>query len=124
VLVSRAGEDEEVKAGGELLVRETGPPERAEISGQGPEWDWVQRAGRPFEIEGARLADFLDWVSRETGLRWHLGEHRGGSSPRDVVLHGSIEGLSAEEALSVVLASSGYRSRRTGDQIWIESAEP
>lgn len=124
VLVSHEGKNQEVGAGGELVVRETGPPQRTEISVYGPEWEWIQRAARPFEIEGVRLADFLDWVSREIGMPWKLGAHRAGSSPQEVILHGSIEGLTAEEALSVVLTSCGYRSRRTAGQLWIESAEP
>lgn len=123
VLVRRGGESQKVQAGGELLLPESGPPRRSEISVYGPDWSWVQRTARPFEIEGARLSDFLDWASRETGLQWQLGAPRA-SDPRDVILHGSIEGLTAEEALSVVLPSSGYRSRRAGDRLWIESAGP
>lgn len=124
VLVEHAGESQEVRAGGELLVPETGPSRSTRIPVHGPEWDWVLRAARPFEIEGVRLAEFLDWFSRETGLRWQLGAHHAGSLPQDVVLHGSIEGLTAEEALSVVLASSGFRSRRVDGRLWIESSEP
>jgi ferric-dicitrate binding protein FerR (iron transport regulator) len=121
VLVRRAGERHEIRAGGELLLSEDGAPRRAGISVYGPDWDWVQSTARPFEIEGARLVDFLDWVSRETGLRWRLGEPRAGKAPQDVILHGSIEGLTAEEALSVVLPGCGYRSRRAGGQLLIES---
>ena len=124
VLVSHEGEKQEVGTGGELVVRETGPPQRAEITAYGPEWEWIQQAARPFEIEGVRLADFLDWASREIGMPWKLGAHRAGSSPQEVILHGSIEGLTAEEALSVVLTSCGYRSRRAAGQIWVESGEP
>lgn len=123
VLVRRAGKSQKVRAGGELLLPESGTPRRSEISVYGPDWGWVQRTARPFEIEGARLSDFLDWASRETGLQWQLDAARAGN-PRDVILHGSIEGLTAEEALSVVLPSCGYRSRRAGNRLWIESAGP
>lgn len=121
VLVRRAGERHEIRAGGELLLSEDGAPRRAGISAYGPDWDWVQSTARPFEIEGARLVEFLDWVSRETGLRWRLGEPHSGKAPQDVILHGSIEGLTAEEALSVVLPGCGYRSHRAGGQLLIES---
>ncbi len=124
VLVDHAGEVHRVLAGGELLLDEGGRPERAEIPVYGPGWDWTQRTAPPFEIEGARLVDFLDWVSRETGLHWRLAGLRSGSTPEEVILHGSIEGLTAEEALAVVLPSAGYRYRRAGDEIRIERAGP
>lgn len=123
VLVHRAEEIQEVRAGGEILLRKGAVPRRTEVSVYGPDWDWVQRAARPFEIEGARLTDFLDWASRETGLQWRLAAPRGGHL-QEVILHGSIEGLTAEEALSVVLPSSGYRARLAGGQLWIERAGP
>ncbi|HEX6864493.1 MAG TPA: hypothetical protein VF414_16810, partial [Thermoanaerobaculia bacterium] len=88
----------------------------------GPGWDWVQRTAPPFTIENANLVQFLDWVSRETGLRWHLAEP--GDDPETVILHGSIEGLMAEEALSVVLSGSGYRHRIVGGEIRLEKAAP
>ncbi len=124
VLVEQADETLQVRAGGELLLQAGSRPERAEISVHGPGWDWIQRTAPPFEIEGARLVDFLDWVSREAGLPWRLAGPRAGSTPEDVILHGSIEGLTAEEALAVVLPSSGYRHRRAGDEIVIERASP
>jgi len=124
VLVEQADETLQVRAGGELLLEAGSRPERAEISVHGPGWDWIQRTAPPFEIEGARLVDFLDWASREAGLPWRLAGPRAGSTPEDVILHGSIEGLTAEEALAVVLPSSGYRHRRAGDEIVIERASP
>lgn len=122
VLVEQEGETHRVRAGGELVLAADSRPEGAEISTHGPGWDWIQRTAPPFEIEGARLADFLDWASRETGLPWRLAGPHAGSRPEDVILHGSIEGLTAEEALDVVLPSSGYRRRRAGDEIVIERA--
>ena len=123
VLVHRTEEIQEVRAGGEILLRKGAAPRRTKVSVYGPDWDWVQRAARPFEIEGARLTDFLDWASRETGLQWRLAAPRAGNL-QEVILHGSIEGLTAEEALSVVLPSSGYRARLAGGQLWIERAGP
>jgi hypothetical protein len=82
----------------------------------------VQRTAPPFTIENANLAQFLDWVSRETGLRWHLATP--GDDPEKVILHGSIEGLTAEEALSVVLPGSGYRYRIAEGEIRLVDSSP
>lgn len=109
-------------AGSELVLREDGSTRRADVPVYGPGWDWVQRTAPPFAIENASLADFLDWVSRETGLRWHLADPR--VDPGQVVLHGSIAGLTPEEALSVVLPGSGYRHRLVDGEIRLEKAAP
>ena len=124
VLVEQEGETHRVRAGDELVLAAGSRPERAGISVHGPGWDWIQRTAPPFEIEGARLVDFLDWASRETGLPWRLAGLGAGSRPEDVILHGSIEGLTAEDALAVVLPSSGYRHRRAGEEIVIERTSP
>ena len=122
VRVGYGGKLLEAGAGSELLVQEDGSARSADVPVYGPGWDWVQRAAPPFTIENASLAEFLHWVSRETGLRWHLAEP--GDDPEKVILHGSIEGLTAEEALSVVLPGSGYRHRLAGGEIRLEKAAP
>jgi hypothetical protein len=120
VLVDHAGTVHQALAGSELVVQANGSFQRAAVPVFGPGWDWVQRAAPALAIEGASLADFLAWVSRETGLRWRLAGPGAGRPPEEIVLHGSIEGLTAEEALAVVLPGCGYRHRRVGGELWLE----
>ncbi len=122
VLVDHAGRVHETRAGNELLLHEDGSFRQADVPVYGPGWDWVQHTAPPFTIENASLTDFLNWVSRETGLRWHLAEPDAGAAPEHVILHGSIAGLTPEEALSVVLPGCGYRHRLVGGEIWLEKA--
>lgn len=112
----------EAEAGSELLLHADGSSESTEVPVYGPGWDWVQRTAPPFIIENANLDQFLRWVSRETGLRYRLADPR--DDPERVILHGSITGLTAEEALSVVLPGSGYRHRIVEGEIWLEKAAP
>ncbi len=120
VLVDQDGEIRQAGAGAELVLQTDGGFQRAAIPVYGSDWEWVQRAAPALAIEGASLADFLAWVSRETGLRWRLADPGAGKPPEEVILHGSIEGLTAEESLAVVLPSCGYRHRRAGGQLWLE----
>lgn len=120
VQVDHDGKVHEAGAGSELLVHADGSSRNADVPVYGPDWDWVQHTAPPFTIENASLADFLHWVSRETGLRWRLAEPN--DDPEKVILHGSIEGLTAEEALSVVLPGCGYRHRLMGGEIRLEKA--
>jgi FecR-like protein len=120
VLVGHGGKVHQARAGGELVVQADGGLRRAEFPIYGAGWEWVQRAAPTLAIEGATLADFLDWASREAGLRWRLAEPRSGNAPEGIILHGSIEGLTAEEALDVVLPGCGYRHRSAGGELWLE----
>jgi hypothetical protein len=122
VLVTHGSEEHQARAGGELLLHANGSLQRKEVAIYGSGWDWVQHVAPALAIEGVSLADFLRWVSRETGLRWRFAEPRAGKAPEDIILHGSIDGLTAEEALTVVLPGCGYRHRLRGDQLWLESA--
>jgi hypothetical protein len=122
VLVARAGKSYEARAGGEVTVHADGRATRGAASIQGPSWDWVQRTAPPLEVEGETLATFLDWVSRETGLPWRFAEPGLARSAQDVVLHGTIAGLTPEEALSVVLPGCGLRHRRIEGALLLEPA--
>ncbi|MCZ6507998.1 MAG: FecR domain-containing protein [Acidobacteria bacterium] len=70
-------------------------------------WAWAQASAPPFEIEGATLAEFLEWASRETGWAVRYADPALAESARSIGLSGTIEGLTAAEAVSVVLPGSG-----------------
>ena len=74
----------------------------------------------PLAIEGATLEVFLDWASRESGRSWRFAVPEHSRDARDVILHGSVEGFTVEEALSTVLPSCGLRHRIAGDELLIE----
>ena len=106
-------------AGEALRMTTDRPVERARISTSGAEWDWVAMLAPPFVLEGATMPAFLDWVSREQGWRW---EYAGASARRlgeRAVLHGSIEGLSPDEALLTVLPATTLTATRRGDRLLI-----
>jgi hypothetical protein len=123
VLVRAGAAVHEARAGGELLLSADGTTRRAAMPGHGPDWAWVEQTAPPLELDGASLATFLAWAGRETGLRWRFVGPHPHAAPEDVVLHGSIEGLTPEEALAVVLPGAGLRHRRVGGELWLEASE-
>jgi len=96
---------------GEELTVQQNQVSRGRVPPHGPHWDWVQRIAPGFELEGGSLAGFLDWVSRETGRPIRFDDDRLAHDSTAVTLHGSIEGLSPEEALSAVLPTCGFVHR-------------
>ena len=108
--------DRWVSHAGEALTLASGrEPERRAIATYGSEWNWLDDLAPPFTLEGSTLGGFLQWISRHHGLRWQY--RRSGQRDRveRITLHGSIEGLTAEEALAGVLPTCGLTFQRKGD---------
>jgi ferric-dicitrate binding protein FerR (iron transport regulator) len=124
VEIGRRGRVVEVRAGDELTLCADGSIRREVATAQGPTWDWTQRAVPSFSIEGRTLATFLDWVSRETGLRRQPADPELERVLHETVLHGSIEGLTPEEALTEVLAGSDLRHHRSEQGLVLEPVAP
>ena len=110
-------------AGSELVLAADGSTRRGAVTAADAGWQWAIRAAPAPVIEGRTLESFLDWASRELGLPWRLVEPRPERSPRATVLHGSVDGLTPEEALGVVLTGSGLRYESAEGELRISSAE-
>jgi ferric-dicitrate binding protein FerR (iron transport regulator) len=109
--VSREGEA--------LRVTRGRSPERQPILTYGAEWSWVHELAPPFVLEGSTLGSFLEWASHHHGLRWQYADRGLRDRTAAIVLHGSIEGLPAEEALAAVLRTCGLTMRRQGELLLI-----
>ena len=105
-------------AGQETIISQSGI-ETKPLSTYGAEWAWTDRLRPPFEIEGRTLADFLERLAAEQGwsLRYAGSEIERAASA--VTLHGSVDGLSAEQALGVAISTSGFRYRLRQGELFV-----
>jgi hypothetical protein len=108
------------REGEALVVAAGGLPERHAIAVSGDEWRWIDDLAPPFTLEGSTGAAFLEWAGRHHGMRWAYAEPGLGERMRRTVLHGSIEGLTGEEAFEAVVRTSGLTMRRDGERFIIE----
>ena len=123
VAVEASGERWTSRAG-ELLVLARGhAPERRSIPTSGPLWSWVSDVAPPFTLEGATVPAFLRWVTREQGWTLEFSDASLRGRVDRIVLHGSIAGLTAEEALAAVLPTCGLTSRRESDRLIISAGQ-
>ena len=93
--------------------------ERDQIATYGPEWNWVAELPRPFTLEGSTLRAFLDWVSRELGRPWQYEDESMRARFDSIVQRGRIDGLTAAEALDIVLEANGLSFRKTEGRLVI-----
>ena len=91
----------------------------AELDTHDDYWDWIVELTPAFDTTNKSLLDFLKWAARETGrdLQFESDESRMFAMRTDV--HGSVEGLTPEEALDAILATTSVRYQITDDKVII-----
>ena len=97
------------EAGEQLTVSTDGTVERGTVPVYGDAWRWAMEAAPEFEIEGRRLTEFLEWAGRELGRPIVYATPEAELAAAEVVLSGSVTGLTPEEALAAVLATTRLR---------------
>jgi ferric-dicitrate binding protein FerR (iron transport regulator) len=119
VALHRADEVESAGVGTEVILGPNDSLQRQTIAPHGPEWAWVIKIAPKLDIEGRPLEDFLTWVSRETGRHVRFENESIKESTSNIVLHGTIEGLSLADALDTVLPTCGLTHRVSEEKITI-----
>lgn len=110
VKVTEVNGDAQVLARGEgVEVLQNGAVERLAVKPYGASWAWADMLEPDFPIDGRSLADFLAWYTRETGLRLVLLGGTTAAAVNHTTLSGSIAGLTPNEALAAVMATTGFQ---------------
>jgi ferric-dicitrate binding protein FerR (iron transport regulator) len=97
------------RAGEELTVGARGLVRRAESAPYGESWDWIATTTPAVDVEGRPLAEFLAWVGRELGREVVYATPEVSREAETIVVHGSVSGLTPEQALHAVLATTTVR---------------
>lgn len=100
------------------------------VAGQGVEistldthdeyWNWIADLAPTFDTRNRSLLDFLKWAARETGrdLQFDTDETRMFTMRTDI--SGSVAGLTPDEALASILATTTVRYKIESDKVLIE----
>jgi len=81
-------------------------------------WAWTETVAPAFPIEGRSLADFLTWAARERGAQVRFLDPGLAERARAAVLHGSVEGMTLDQAVASVAVTSGLVHRwRAGELV-------
>jgi hypothetical protein len=89
----------------------------------GPDWTWIVAAAAPRTVDGRSLTEFLSWVEREDGRTIRIDDAQVARDATRTTVYGSIDGLTVEEALEVVLPTCGLAYRLDGDTIRVFRAD-
>ncbi|NIB40746.1 hypothetical protein HBA55_14185 [Pseudomaricurvus alkylphenolicus] len=94
--------------GGLISVRGSQVVDQSPLPSTDQSWQWIQLATKEFDLSSSNLHDFLVWASREAGLELHFTNDAVRMAASHTRLHGDIRGLSAMDAVSVVLATTDF----------------
>ncbi len=112
VALSEAGPPLRVGAGQELTVATDGQHRLESIPVHGDAWAWLDLVTPMPELQDLSLHQFLEWMARERGLSLAYEPADLADTAAATGLKGSVQGMTPEEALESVLATSGLRHRR------------
>lgn len=82
---------------------------------------WAEAIAPSMAIEGRSLLEFLDWVARERGVGVRFTDPNLAKKAPSIVLRGSIDGMSLEEATRSVLSTCGLTPRFEKDVLVVIS---
>lgn len=72
----------------------------------GPDWEWIYHSTPGFALEGQTVAAFLQWSSRESGMRVEYSSESARIYASTEILRGDIMDLNPDEAVETVLATT------------------
>jgi ferric-dicitrate binding protein FerR (iron transport regulator) len=99
------------KAGERLEISTQGSVQRSTLAAFDAQWQWASDIAPPFMIDNQPLSAFLAWVAHETGRALVYESPLAQSTAAGVTLHGSIEGLAPDAALTAVLATTSLQRK-------------
>lgn len=118
---SRRGGVERSDSGEQLTISNDGRIERTYMPAYGAAWDWTLEAAPTIDIEGLPLTQFLAWAARETGRAVVYASPQTEAEAADIVVHGSIAGLTPAEALDAVLATTSVSAGVSGGHLVVNN---
>jgi len=116
VQIARGAAVTDAAAGTETIATTNGTEVR-QLPPYGPEWAWVATLAPPFAIEGRSLHAFLEHIAAEEGWTLQYANPAVAEAADRILLHGSVDGLGAEEAIAVALATSGLEYRLSAGEL-------
>ncbi len=94
------------RAAEEVRIDRKGLVARTRIQVYGADWRWVETLAGDFDITGHSVLEFLQWASRETGRPLAFASAELRRDAETAVLRGSTRGMTVEEALESVMATT------------------
>jgi len=114
VTVARDDEQVAADAGEKITLRDGAAASREPLTTFGNDWAWAERLAPPFDIDGRRLIELLEWVAAQTGRTLAFSDPAAERTARETVLTGAID-LEPLPKLEAVLTTTDLSYSIDGD---------
>jgi ferric-dicitrate binding protein FerR (iron transport regulator) len=104
------------RASEEIEIARDRPVQRRSVEPTSPVWQWAQALAPAPYAEDITVAEFLDWVGRETGRRIHFAQPGLEQQAYLTTLHGNPRRFTPMEALSVMLRTTDLQYTVAGNE--------
>jgi ferric-dicitrate binding protein FerR (iron transport regulator) len=98
-----------VEAGTEVVIDSNHGVTRRALDTAGTHWSWAESIAPTMDIEGRPLAEFLEWIARETGRKLVIADEAARTQVAAIRMHGDVHGLDPMQALNAVMSSTTLR---------------
>jgi ferric-dicitrate binding protein FerR (iron transport regulator) len=85
------------REGEQILLHGSRGPQVTSINNTGPEWHWVESVAPRLDTEGKTFYELLQWVSRETGLRYRFSDE-----DAEIAAGAYLSGVDGDEPLALL----------------------
>ena len=109
VRLDAPGHAQTIARGDRLDIAPGGSVTHGTVETYDASWAWASALVPDFPIEGRPLSAFLDWFVRETGRTVVFVPPTTRADTDQTTLNGSISGLTPQQALDAVLATTRFR---------------
>jgi ferric-dicitrate binding protein FerR (iron transport regulator) len=102
------------RRGEQLDVMRNGDVATTDVPPFGGDWRWLMDLSPRFQLEGARVAEFLAWVSAESGMEVRYDSQATAHHAAETTMHGSVGDLRADVAADAILPTARMRASIRG----------
>jgi len=101
---------------------ESGVEVRQTILPYSDEWKWAQEIAPAYELDGRSMAEFLQWISRESGFLIEYETESAKSLAEETILHGKID-LPPMKALEIMFQTADLAYELQGGVIVVSTRQ-
>lgn len=109
----------EVIAGSQVRFSADGRNETEPLDTDNPDWNWIESVAPVFDMNGASLAEYLDWYARETGAELVWADDASRSAAARITLSGDLDNSSLADSFTAVQRVAPFDYRLEDKHLWV-----
>lgn len=121
VEIDRKGEElRAVNAGYQIWFAAAGESAIEPLDTDTPDWRWIDSVAPEFNLDGASLAEYLDWYANENGLQLVYADDGSRQRAKRITLTGGHGAIGPDQGLEAIQRIAPFEFRREDDRLQVK----